>query len=633
MFSGTPANAMPDEVTISNDALIVKAQPGDSTFSVQDLRTQKTWVQRKIEVPPESTNNSPTKPTVNQDWLVTFSDAVAAPASRPTQIELTGTYGPSKIPIQCVIALDGNLPEFTVTLTADGDLSQPLDFPPAFVGGKDLIVPMNEGISFPVDDPTIAPLTLQAYAGHGICMAFWGVTDGQDGQMTIIETPDDALIRIDRHDDKLDVSPLWQAQKGLFGYPRRLRYIFFDKGGYVAMTKRYRAYAQKIGLFKTLDQKRTDNPNVDLLIGTANVWCWGIDPIPMVKEMQAAGLNRVMWSNCNAHDDINTLNSLGVLTSRYDNYQDVVDPNIFPLVKYVSEEWRDNVAAWPDDIVLDSKGKWVHGWGITLKDGTKTACGIINDVAAIKYARKDISDDLAIHPYHCRFIDTTTATPWREDYSPVHPMTRSQCRQARVDLLRYVSEDAKLVTGSETGMDAAAGVVDYFEGMMSLAHYRVPDSGREVARIWNTVPKDVAKFQLGQAYRLPLWELVYHDCVVAYWYFGDSSNKLPSLWDKRDLFNVLYGTPPMYVFDRDFWNKNKDRFVQSYQNIIPTVRALGYSEMTDHHYLTADRNVQQTAFANGTTVTVNFGDQPYHFPDNSLLAPLGFRVDNANHPR
>ena len=69
-------------------------------------------------------------------------------------------------------------------------------------------------------------------------------------------------------------------------------------------------------------------------------------------------------------------------------------------------------------------------------------------------------------------------------------------------------------------------------------------------KIWTTVPPDLAKFQVGGKYRLPLWELVYHDCCVAYWYWGDYNNKLPALWDKRDLFNALYGTPPMYMFDR-----------------------------------------------------------------------------------
>jgi hypothetical protein len=195
-----------------------------------------------------------------------------------------------------------------------------------------------------------------------------------------------------------------------------------------------------------------------------------------------------------------------------------------------------------------------------------------------------------------------------------------------MELLRYMSEDMKLVTGCETGHDASVPFLHYFEGMLSLGPYRVPDSGRDTQRIWTEVPEKVAKFQLGHTYRLPLWELVYHDCVVAQWYWGDYNNKLPSLWDKRDLFNVLYGTPPMYMFNRKLWDENKARFVRSYQTICPTVRAVGYSEMTDHRLLTADRGVQQTVFANGTVITVNFGSIAYHLSDSIIIPPTGFHV-------
>jgi hypothetical protein len=175
-------------------------------------------------------------------------------------------------------------------------------------------------------------------------------------------------------------------------------------------------------------------------------------------------------------------------------------------------------------------------------------------------------------------------------------------------LLEVMSDRFKLVTGSETGHDAAVPYVHYFEGMLSLGPYRAPDAGRDMMRIWDPVPELVARFQVGWQYRLPLWELVYHDCVVAQWYWGDYNNKMPGIWDKRDLFNVLYGTPPMFMFDAARWEKDKDRFVQSYRATCPVARATGYSEMIDHRFLTPDRAVQQTRFANGVTVIVNFSE-------------------------
>jgi hypothetical protein len=88
-------------------------------------------------------------------------------------------------------------------------------------------------------------------------------------------------------------------------------------------------------------------------------------------------------------------------------------------------------------------------------------------------------------------------------------MTRTDSRKAKMELLRYVSQDAGLVTGCETGHDASVPFLHYFEGMLSLGPYRVPDSGRDTARIWTNAPERVVKFQLGHNYRLPLWELVY----------------------------------------------------------------------------------------------------------------------------
>ena len=140
------------------------------------------------------------------------------------------------------------------------------------------------------------------------------------------------------------------------------------------------------------------------------------------------------------------------------------------------------------------------------------------------------------------------------------------------------------------------------------------------------MPPRVAKFQVGATYRLPLWELVYHDCLCAHWYWGDYNNKLPSLWDRRDLFNVLYGTMGMYLFNAKQWEADKDRFVRSYRVTSPVARKTGYSEMLDHRILSADRLVQRTTFADGTVVTVNFGETPFALPEGGTLAAGGYLV-------
>ena len=598
---------MPTTLSLSNKTISITLHTEDVTLSVLDKRTGEIWFQRPKD----------------RDVILKSVRAV------DDSIEMDLLHTPSALEVKGVLKLDGELPEFTISLSAKGDLSSPLRFPYPFVTnpGTYLVIPMNEGISYPVEDESIQPMRLIAYGGHGICMAFWGVTDGRKGHMAIIESPDDAAIRIDRLNGKLCVAPEWDAQKGKFGYERWLRYVFFDRGGHVAICKRYRSYAKEIGLFKTLEEKRRENPNVDLLIGAVNVWCWERDALAIVREMRSLGIDRILWSHREKPDVIEKMNEMGVLTSRYDIYQDVMNPENFKHLRGVHPDWPTE--AWPKEIIIGPDGDWVKGWRVKGKDGKWYPCGVLCDKQALKYARKRIPEELKTHPYRCRFIDTTTASPWRECYSPDHPMTRSESRHWKMELLRYVSQEMGLVCGSETGHDAAVPYVHYFEGMLSLGPYRVPDAGRNMLKIWEEVPERVAKFQLGHRYRLPLWELVYHDCVVAHWYWGDYNNKLPALWDKRDLFNILYGTPPMFMFNREIWNRFRDRFVQSYKNVCPVARAVGYAEMTDHRFLTPDRDVQQTWFSNGVIITVNFGDKPYRLPDGTEVPPMGFHLSKG----
>jgi hypothetical protein len=591
---------LPDELTVSNSLLQVALRTRDGTLCVTDRRTGQMWEQR---------SGSP---------LIVL-DAQAA--ERNLQVQLLEPA--AMLRMTATVELAADQAELVVRLAAKDAFREAIRYPGAFItqAGTQLILPVNEGISYPADDATLPSMVYHTYGGHGLCMGWWGQTDGRRGVLAIVETPDDAGVRLPRQDGLLCLQPEWIPQRGMFGPERRLRYVFLDDGGYVAMCKRYRRYAQEIGLLKTLAEKRREVPAVDLLVGAVNVWCWDRDPAPICRDLQAAGIKRILWSHRSTPEQLQQMNELGVLTSRYDIFQDAMNPANFPHLRGIHADWTSD--AWPHDLVLRANGDWERGWVVEGKDGQQYPCGVLCDRQAVAYAQRRIPPELETHPYRSRFIDTTTASSWRECYHPDHPMTRSESRHWKMELLRFVSETCGLVCGSETGHEAAVPYVHYFEGMLSLGPYRVPDSGRRMAEIVEEVPERVAKFQTGHFYRLPLWELVYHDCVVAQWYWGDYNNKLPALWDRRDLFNALYGTPPMFMFRREQWEQQRERFVRSYRTATPVARATGYVEMLSHRWLTDDRTVQQTEFANGIIVTVNFGDQPYRLGDGTELQPLG----------
>ena len=651
---------------LENDALRISfaADPQAGTgarFDVFDKRARRTWKQLEAGV--------------SASGFQLAKDAASFNLTLPGH---TNTY-------RATVRLERNQPEFTIELTgpANAEVRAPVFYPPAFASapGDRVIVPIGEGISYPAETTDAPPGNRPYYSGHGVTMAFFatmedkvlpsGEATGGAAYLAINETPDNSgieLLRADGGKGLLTVRPTWGADRGRFGDARRVRFVFFNGGGHVALCKRYRCHAQELRLVVPFADKIRQNParreSLGKLFGAANVWVLSGEfrgerknlydeitgnyrPSPeteafmdaqlaIYRDMRANGMDRLMIGAGADAEHVRQINAIdGALASRYDIYQDVMDPAQYDNLTAVKNEWPKE--SFPHDLRLDRDGKPARGWKVPLKnpvvDGGKTnawiGCYQLCDRQALPYARQRIAEELKAKPYTCRFIDVTACSTWTECWSPAHPTSRSESRAFKADLLALPGKEFSLVLGSETGHEAFVPACDYFEGMLSLIVCRVPDAGRNMAQLWDEVPPEVAKYQTGEAYRLPLFGLVYHGCVVSTWYWGDYNNKLPALWGKRDLFNALYGEPPMYVVTPDNWPSFRDRVFASYRVAAPVSRLTAQSEMTDHRILTADRAVQQTAFANGVRVTVNFGPADFALPDGFTLKAGASRIEGA----
>lgn len=492
--------------------------------------------------------------------------------------------------------------------------------------GDYLVLPVNEGMCFDYNDEQAFHGELVTYSGHGLCMPFFGITNQTTGAgfISIIKNPDDCAVEIKMKETNC-IGPNWKSQKEKFGYDRNMTQTFFTEGGHVAIAKEYRKYAKENGTLITFEDKKQQrgfegSERLNKLMGAANIWCWYYDweghtADTLVSQILDSGIDRILWSHNQDKEVISKLNEMGVLTSRYDIYQDVMNPANYDLVSYVSDDWLPQ--AYPNDIAINKDGSFVQAWGVERKDNNGYInCVALCDITAPKYARQKIQDELVQKNFGSRFFDTTTASSLRECYSSAHPMTRTESRKSRFELLSISSIEHKLVTGSETGMDFVVPVCDYFEGMMSLGPYRREDAGRNVDQFFDNVPSQILEYQLNEKRRLPLWELVYHDCCVAYWYWGDHNNTFndQQIWDKRDNFNALYAVPPMYwIKDEKHFQNNKERFVKSYKASSEITRKAAGTEMISHEFLTPDRTVQQTKFSNGLTVTVDFSTNQISF--------------------
>ncbi|HOX39799.1 MAG TPA: glycoside hydrolase [Candidatus Brocadiia bacterium] len=478
--------------------------------------------------------------------------------------------------------------------------------------------------------------------GGRLDMPWVGMCDLESGigYCLIIETSDDAALRCNPRKKMWGgslVAPQlhWTPSKGRFAYPRSVIYRFYDRGGYVAAAKAYRAYAKEQGLIVPFSEKLKRNPNIARLFGAPDVW--GDASLSFAREAKAAGVEKMLIQGRTTPKETAEINALGYITSEYDNYTDIL-----PVEK---EDGIDSThGILPDHAAMMSDGKRITAW-LTWDKQTQymKRCPAL----WVPAAQKVIPKVLAEYPFLGRFIDVTTAEGIYECYDPNHPLTKGEKRRCGEELLAYVRANG-LVTGGEHGIWWCVPHLDYIEGMMSsyqfswpaghLLHPKTKDE--EFTDPWGgKLPKwsEYEKWGIGHEWRVPLWELVFHDCIVSTWYWGDSNDFLldaaPEITAKKNAYNILYGTIPMMWADsQGAWKKNRDTFLTSYRNTCKLHEAIAGAEMVSHEFLSEDHALQRTVFSDGTEAIVNFGDSPLYveFRGRKLLvSPNGFMVEGT----
>jgi len=456
------------------------------------------------------------------------------------------------------------------------------------------------------------------------------------GWLMIIDTSDNGEIRFTNYEvgGRKSVAPqlTWVSSKRKFAYPRRLIHRFLPTGGYVAMAKAYRQHAGQQGLLVTLTEKLKRNPNLRRLFGAPDIW--GNATLDFARQAKAAGIDKMLINGRSSPDQIRAINELGYLTSEYDNYTDILPPE---KPGHIDSQH----APLPDSAALNADGSRMKAW-LTFDKRLQymKRCPSLWKTTAEIVVPKVLKE----HPYLARFIDVTTAEGLYECFDPNHPLTKTQKRQCGVDLLSYV-RSLNLVVGGEHGIWWSVPYLDYIEGMMSgspcyyswpaghlirpkTKDQRFTGPWGEKHAAWDAYEK----WGIGHEHRAPLWELVFHDCVVSTWYWGDTNDYLleaaPEITAKKDAFNVLYGTiPMMWAGAEGGWNKARDTFLRTYRNTCKLHEVIACTDMVNHEFLTPDHAVQRTSFSDGTQVIVNFSAKPQEVElagDKYLLPQNGF---------
>ncbi|MFO7937363.1 MAG: hypothetical protein R6V06_07140, partial [Kiritimatiellia bacterium] len=187
-------------------------------FHVQDKRSSRIWKQQESGI--------------EMSGLLFDSNSVAFDLS----------FSGSSRQYHGVITLAPDQAEFTVEFSAPADskMSGKHYFPPAFLSepGDRVVIPICEGISYPVETDD-APSGYRAYyRGHGVTMAFFGSMEekihssgestGGAAYMAICETPANSGVELlwlpsnnsAKENSLLTIRQGWVADKGYFGYSR-----------------------------------------------------------------------------------------------------------------------------------------------------------------------------------------------------------------------------------------------------------------------------------------------------------------------------------------------------------------------------------------------------------------------------
>ncbi|HRR82065.1 MAG TPA: DUF5696 domain-containing protein [Planctomycetota bacterium] len=312
-----------------------------------------------------------------------------------------------------------------------------------------------------------------------------------------------------------------------------LRLTPLGKGDWNTLAAGYRRIAEGKGIAATLRAKIQRNAKAELMLGAANVklWTclarkrneestadesvkvrWTFDEAAQIAEhlRKDLGIERCLfilggWTeggydcrhpdnlpanpecggNAALADAVRRIQALGYLACLHDNVQDM---------------YRDAKSWNPAFIEKDAKGELVKG-GRWLGGRAYMVCA--PKQLELAQRPQNLPETQKLFAPWSYFIDTTYAVGPRECHDPAHPLGRNDDIAWKIKLSAY-ARDVFGLFGSECGREWALPCSDFFEGLVGV-------SGKYFHSL------DPAS--LG-AIVIPFWEMVYHDCQVAYGKYG-----------------------------------------------------------------------------------------------------------------
>jgi hypothetical protein len=489
----------------------------------------------------------------------------------------------------------------------------------------------------------------RSYRTDRFSMPWFGAKKEASSFICILETPDDVALDVIANDIRAPdgglsfspritaASPLWRSSRGSLRYPRTASYRFFPNGTYVDMAKHYRSLVKRTGLYRSLQEKTKENPEVQKLIGAPYFEIVSVSNRPRIPDMQ--GYSSAVYDGYHhlhttfseiaeilrdMHDDLSIKRALALIAGwgqrGYDNWRPI-DTLPFNAEAGGEEKLKEAVHASKElgflvglfdnyrNLDLESPSYRQDVIGVdrdgSLQPGFSSEGGPSHQICSIKQnelCTVNMETFQRICP-NVHFFDTTASNPARECYSEDHPLTRTQDKEWKRKLLTVAGQRG-LVVGCE-------GVQDWV--IPEIAFYQVHSTH---------IGLDV-----------PLFNLVYHDAVIMHWqhstpynYGLDNYGYVRGNFLNKVLIDLLYGNPPSWVITRRLYSAWKDLIRSTYDLVAEHHARIALEELQDHRVLTSDFLVQESSFSGGTKVVVNFGPEVYLYEEKIQVPARGFRL-------
>ncbi len=398
-----------------------------------------------------------------------------------------------------------------------------------------VVVPVREGLLVPAGGGKTFTHRFDTSAYEGCHMQMIGLVKG--GAAALV-TWDDLYTAVDlksaRNAPSMGDRQILSVSAELRKIPSRLRVKFLGRGDYVSIARAYRESARQRGLLVTLEEKAKANPCRAKLEGAVNFKLWSALSRRMSEDSAKEESVKVNWTFDQAariaehlHGDLKLERVLflmgGWIRRGYDNQHPDILPAapecggdegladcsrrvralgyIFGLHDNYQDMYRDS-PSWDESFIM----KRADG---SLAKGGRWAGGrayLTCSRKAVELAKRprNLPAVRALTSADAYFIDTTTAAGLYECFDPAHPLSRADDLKWKLELSRYAREVFGIF-GSECGREWAVPDYDFFEGLTGVSGRHYHDAKLEE--------------KLGASV-VPLFEMVYRDCIAVYGKYG-----------------------------------------------------------------------------------------------------------------